>query len=105
MFSQAVDGIQGIGDDLEGDELMDSGSGFKDCEDFAGLVGLGVSWRTEGYVPVIVWAKVYSAATAGIRFAIVEAGTICVCGYWVGIVSYSRGVVALGWDKGESLWD
>jgi hypothetical protein len=103
MFHKAIDGIEGVRDDLQGEPLLDHRFRFVDSDDFCCLVRLQITGGLEGSVSVVIWAKVYSTATPGIVFTVVEAGAICVDGDGMGMESDPLGVVALGWDCSKTL--
>jgi hypothetical protein len=103
MFHQAVDGIERVRDDLQGEPLLDRRCCFVNGDDLCRLVRLQVTGGSEGNVSIVIQAEVYATATSGIVFTVVEAGTICVDGDGAGAESYPLGVVALCWDSSKTF--
>jgi hypothetical protein len=80
MFRQAIDGIERVGDDLQGEPLLDCRCCFVYGDDLRRLVGLQITRGAEGNVPIVIWAEVNPTATSGIVFTIVETGAVSVDG-------------------------
>jgi hypothetical protein len=104
VFCQAVNGIKGVRDYLQGEPLLDCRCCFVNGDDLCRLVRLQNTGGTESNVSIVIRAEVYATATAGIVFTIVETGAICVDSDGAGIESYSLDVVALCWDSSKTFW-